>query len=304
MTATLILGTRGSRLALIQAEFCAGRLRESGFEVEIETVKTAAEHRPDDSLSLIDQRDVFTRQLDLALLNGEIDFAVHSMKDVPTKIPENIVVAAIGERHETSDLLVSPQEWGVDELPEGARVATSSPRRYAQLLHRRPDLGIVEIRGNVETRISKVEKGQAEALVLAGAGLGRLGLDAPHTVIPKEVMLPAPGQGALAVATLEDHPLRQSIREATNHPESERAVLAERSMLAALEGGCRVPVGGYAVVEGDRVNLEGVVAATDGGRLYQGEMEGEEPEELGELLAEELLSRGAGEVLAQVRGAT
>lgn len=302
MTETLVLGTRGSRLALIQAESCAEMLREAGFEVEIQTVKTTAEHRPDDSLSMIDQRDVFTRQLDLALLNGEIDLAVHSMKDVPTEIPDRIVVSAVGERREPSDLLVSPKEWGVDDLPEGARVATSSPRRYAQLLYHRLDLGIVEIRGNVETRIRKVEEGQAEALVLAGAGLGRLGLEVPHTVIPKEVMLPAPGQGALAVATLEDHPLRESIRAATNHPESERAVLAERSMLAALEGGCRVPVGGYAMVEEDRVNLEGVVAATDGSVLYRGEMEWEDPEELGRLLAGELISQGAEEVLAQVRG--
>src|SRR3990170_3097366 len=174
--APVILGTRGSKLALAQANACTERLREVGLEVEVKIIKTTSEHHPNLPLSVIDQRDVFTRQLDEALLTGEIDLAVHSAKDVPTEVPRGIVLAAITRRHDPSDVLVSEEGYDVDGLPEGAVVATSSLRRRAQLLHRRPDLRIVEIRGNVDTRIRKVREGTADALVLARAGLMRLGM--------------------------------------------------------------------------------------------------------------------------------
>lgn len=297
----VILGTRGSKLALTQAEICAEGLRAAGLEVEVRIIKTTSEHHPNLPLSVIDQRDVFTRQLDEALLAGEIDLAVHSAKDVPTEVPEGIILAAFTERHDPSDVLVSGVGYGVDDLPEGAVVATSSLRRRAQLLCRRSDLRIVEIRGNVDTRVRKMREGQADALVLARAGLERLGLDVPHTALEPEVMLPAVGQGSLAIATLEDHPLRETIRAALDHGPSARAVRAERAMLNALEGGCRVPVGALGNVEGSKVRLRGVVASPDGALVYRGAAEGEEPEEVGGRLARDLLAQGASVVLGEIR---
>ncbi len=297
----VVLGTRGSKLALTQANASAARLRTVGLEVEVRIIKTTSEHHPDLPLSVIDQRDVFTRQLDEALLRGEIDLAVHSAKDVPTEISERIVLAAIIERHDPSDVLVSERGYDEDSLPEGAIVATSSLRRRAQLLHRRPDLSVVEIRGNVDTRVRKMREGQADALLLAHAGLLRLGLDVPHVVVPTQIMLPAVGQGALAVAMLEEHSLRRTVHEALDHEATGKAVLAERAMLNALEGGCRVPVGALGVVEGPRVRLRGVVVSPDGALVYRGEAEGEEPEEVGRRLARDLLEQGAAVVLGEIR---
>ncbi len=298
----VVLGTRGSKLALVQANACAERLRASGLKVEVRVIKTTSEHYPDLSLSVIDQRDVFTRQLDEALLRGEIALAIHSAKDVPTEVPQGIVLAAITERHDPFDVLISGEGYDVDDLPEGAVVATSSLRRRAQLLHRRPDLSIVEIRGNVDTRIRKVREGAADALVLARAGLERLGLDVPYTVISTEIMLPAVSQGALAVATLGGHPLRDAIRKALNDELTEKVVRAERAMLNALEGGCRVPVGALGrMTEESRVWLQGIVVSPDGALLYRGEATGEEPEEVGGRLALYLLDQGAGVVLAEIR---
>ncbi len=299
----LILGTRGSRLALVQANACAGRLREAGMEVEIRVIKATSDHLPEVPFSVIDRRDVFTRQLDEALLAGEIDLAIHSLKDVPTEVPEGIVLAAVTERHDPSDVLVSEGRYDVDGLPRGAVVATSSLRRRAQLLHRRPDLDVIEIRGNVDTRVRKMREGEADAIVLARAGLERLGMGAevPHTVVSADVMLPAVGQGSLAAATLGDHPLRGRVREALNHAPSERAALAERAMLRTLEGGCRVPVGALAIAQDEAVRLRGVVASPDGALVYRGEAEGEEPEPVGERLARDLLDRGAEIVLGEIR---
>ena len=298
---TAILGTRGSRLALVQAEECAATLRAAGIEVEVRIIRTTSEHHPEMPLAVIDQRDVFTRQLDEALLSGEIDLAVHSLKDVPTEPPEWVDLAAITRRRDPSDVLVSDGRHTLEDLPQGAVVATSSQRRRAQLLYRRPDLEVVGIRGNVDTRVRKMREGAADAVVLARAGLERLGLDAPHTVIPADTVLPAVGQGALAAATLHDHPLRGLVREALNHRPTERVVLAERAMLRALEGGCRVPVGASSDARGNVVRLRGVVISPDGALVYRGEAEGEEPEEVGERLARDLLEQGAAVVLGEIR---
>lgn len=298
---TAILGTRGSRLALVQAESCAAVLREAGIGVEIRIIKTTSEHHPDTPLAVIDQRDVFTRQLDEAMLSGEIDLAVHSLKDVPTELPEGLVLSAITRRHDPSDVLVSEGRHTLHDLPHGAVVATSSLRRRAQLLHHRPDLEIVGIRGNVDTRVRKMREGAADAVVLARAGLERLGLNAPYTVIPTGVILPAVGQGALAVATRLDDRLSAPVRKALNHGPTELAVLAERAMLRTLEGGCRVPVGASSAVEGGVVRLSGVVISPDGALAYRGEASGEEPEEVGYRLASGLIEQGAAVVLGEVR---
>ena len=298
---TAILGTRGSRLALAQAEECAASLRAAGTAVEIRIIRTTSEHHPDTPLAIIDQRDVFTRQLDEALLSGEIDLAVHSLKDVPTEPPEWVDLAAFTLRRDPSDVLVSDGRHTLEDLPQGAVVATSSQRRRAQLLHHRPDLEVVDIRGNVDTRVRKMREGAADALVLARAGFERLGLDAPHTVIPADKVLPAVGQGALAAATLHDHPLRGLVRRVLNHGPTERSVLAERAMLRTLEGGCRVPVGAISAVRGTVVRLRGVVVSPDGALAYRGEAEGEEPEEVGVRLALDLLEQGAAAVLEEIR---
>ncbi len=300
-TRLVVVGTRGSKLALTQANACAKRLRASGFSVEVRIVKTTSEHHPDLPLSVIDQRDVFTRQLDEALFVGEIDLAVHSAKDVPTELPEGIVLAAITERHDPSDVLVSDGGYDMDALPQGSIVATSSLRRRAQLLHHRPDLRVVEIRGNIDTRVRKMRAGEAEALILARAGLERLDLGVPHAVLSSDSMLPAVSQGALAVATLEEHHLYAEIRKALNHEPSETSIRAERAMLKALEGGCRVPVGALASLHGSKLRIQGVVATPDGALIYRGEVEGEEPEEVGERLARDLLKQGAALVLEEVR---
>ena len=302
---TLLLGTRGSRLALTQSETCAERLRARGLQVEIRVVRTTSEYRPETPLSVIDRRDVFTRQIDEALLAGEIDLAVHSLKDVPTELPGGLVLAAISERHDPSDVLVSEAGWNTGGLPGGATVATGSLRRRAQLLHRRPDLNIVEIRGNVETRVRKMREGDADAVVLARAGLERLGLTSrvPHAALSPNAMLPAVGQGFLGVATLCDHPLRELLRGTLNDGEGERAALAERAMLRALEGGCRVPVGALAFVREGEVRLRGLVASPDGALMYEGEAAGREPEDVGGRLAQDLLDQGAGIVLGEIRGA-
>jgi hydroxymethylbilane synthase len=296
-----VLGTRGSRLALVQAEECAAVLRAAGIEVEVRIIRTTSEHLPDTPLAVIDQRDVFTRQLDEALLSGEIDLAVHSLKDVPTELPAGISLSAVTRRHDPSDVLVSEERYTLDGLPQEAVVATSSLRRRAQLLHHRPDLEVVGIRGNVDTRVRKMREGAADAVVLARAGLERLGLDVPHTTIPPDVVLPAVGQGALAVATMRDHPLRGPIREALHHEPTEKAVLAERAMLRALEGGCRVPVGATSAVDGSMVRLVGTVISPDGALAYRGEAEGAEPEDLGKRVAFDLLEQGAAVVLGEVR---
>ncbi len=295
------LGTRGSKLAIVQAEYVAGKLRAAGLDVEIRIIRTTSDHLPDTPLAVIDRRDVFTRQLDEALISGDVDLAVHSLKDVPTELPDGIEIMAFTERHDPLDVLVSEERHDVDGLPEGAKVATSSLRRRAQLLHRRPDLEVSEIRGNVDTRVRKLREGEADALVLARAGLERLGLDAPHTVVPPDVILPAVGQGALAVAARGDTPLRETVCEALNHPSTEGSVLAERAMLRTLEGGCRVPVGALGVVESEQVWLRGIVASPDGALVYRGEAVGRDPEEIGERLARELLDQGAEIVLGEIR---
>ena len=299
----ITLGTRGSRLALTQSETCAEKLRAMGLRVEVEVVRTTSDHLPETPLSVIDRRDVFTRQLDEALLAGEIDLAIHSLKDVPTELPAGIVLAATSERHDPSDALVSADGLDVDGLPDGATVATGSLRRRAQLLHRRPDLRIVEIRGNVETRVRKMREGDADAIVLARAGLERLGLagEIPHAVLSPDVMLPAVGQGFLAAATLADHPMREAIRGALNDRAGERAALAERAMLRALEGGCRVPVGALGFAGEGGVRLRGLVASPDGALVYEGSAEGPLAEDVGERLARDLLEQGAGIVLGEIR---
>ena len=299
---TLRIGTRGSRLALWQANFVADRLRALAAprEVALVEIQTAGDQVRDRPLALIGGEGVFTKEIQRALLDGAADVAVHSLKDLPTLPVEGLTLAAVPPRGATGDVVVSVKYRRFDDLPPGAVVATSSLRRRAQLLHRRADLRVVDIRGNVETRLRKLETDGLDATVLAQAGLERLGLSQAITeILDPEWMLPAVGQGALGlecragdaatlglVGRLDDGPTRQ-------------AVVAERALLRALGGGCQVPLGAAAVVSDDRLTLRAAVLRPDGGRRIEGEVTGppNEATALGQRLARELLAAGAEDLL-------
>lgn len=309
----LRIGTRGSALALWQTERVRGLLHTAGYATERVEIRTTGDLNQDVSLSRIGARALFTRQIDDALLDGRIDLAVHSLKDLPTVLPAGLVLAAVGEREDPRDALVgrSPVRWS--GIPQGATVATSSLRRRAQVLHLRPDLRVTDIRGNVDTRLSKLDaNAEWSALLLAAAGLIRLGLE--HRIgerLPLDLMLPAPGQGALAVTTREqDSRASTAARDALHHQPTALAVTAERAFLRRLEGGCQVPVGAHAELENRtgaaELRLRGRLVSLGGERAVAGEVVGAAPDEdraaaLGTALAERLLAQGGSEILATVR---
>ena len=305
------IGTRASALALWQTEHVRARLHAAGIEterVEIRTTGDMVQHVP---LASIGGRALFTRQIDEALLEGRIDLAVHSLKDLPTTLPEGIALAAVGEREDPRDALVGrgPISW--DALPRGGVVATSSLRRRAQLLHLRPDLEVRDVRGNVDTRLSKLEANTDwSAILLAVAGLVRLGLEERiGERLPTETMLPAPGQGALAVTARAGHHAAASAAAlAVHHAGTALAVAAERAFLRTLEGGCQVPVAAHAALDGEVLRLHGRVVSLRGERGVEGRdastpRDEQEADDLGARLAERLLEDGALAILAEVRAA-
>jgi hydroxymethylbilane synthase len=305
------IGTRGSALAIWQTEQVRARLRARGFETERVEIKTTGDLAKEIPLSQIGSRALFTKQIDDALLEGRIDLAVHSLKDLPTELPVGITLSAVGEREDPRDALVGRSQISWSQLPPGATIGTSSLRRRAQLLSARPDFRIVDLRGNVETRIAKLDaQPEWNAIVLATAGLLRLQLG--HRIgerLDPELMLPAPGQGALAVTVRsQDAGPYSAAREALHHPATSITVAAERAFLRRLEGGCQVPVAAYAELDGDRsrLRLHGRVIALGGEMAVEGREEAEVPDdvsaaELGNRLAERLLKMGAAEVLADAR---
>jgi hydroxymethylbilane synthase len=311
--AALRVGTRGSALALWQTERIRALLAGTGRPTQKIEIRTTGDIVQDVPLARIGSTALFTRQIDDAMLAGRIDIAVHSLKDLPTELPQGIAIAAIGEREDSSDALVGrgPLRWS--EVPRGAVVATSSLRRRAQLLHARPDLQARDIRGNVDTRLAKLEANPDwSAILLATAGLLRLGLgNRIGERLPQEVMLPAPGQGALAVTARADDPdTIAAARAAVHHAPSALAVSAERAFLRELEGGCQVPVGALASLEtaagATTLRLHGRVISLGGDRIVEGRESGEvrtpeDAERLGSSLAERLLAEGAAGILADVR---
>jgi hydroxymethylbilane synthase len=296
----LRLGARGSALSLAQAELVR-RALAAHADVEIVTVKTTGD-RLSETGEPIGWKGDFTKELDAALLSGRIDLAVHSLKDVPSAIPEGLLLAAVPRREDPSDVLVTYPRRRLGDLPAGARVGTSSPRRRAQLLAARADLEILEARGNVDTRIRRLREREWDAIVLARAGLARLGrLEEIAEVFSEDTLLPAVGQGALAlVARRGDDaalgPLRE-IDDSSSHSE----VLAERSMLRGLEAGCRAPVAGRAHVVGGSLRLSGGVFSADGSRILREAAEGPVPacESIGRSVADRLLARGAADLIAE-----
>jgi hydroxymethylbilane synthase len=308
--APLRVGTRGSALALWQTERIRQLLTAAGHATERIEIRTTGDMVQEVPLSRIGSAALFTRQIDEAMLAGRIDIAVHSLKDLPTVLAPGITIAAIGEREDPSDALVGRGPLGWNEVPNGAVVATSSLRRKAQLLHARPDLRVQDIRGNVDTRLSKLEGNSSwHAILLATAGLLRLGRgDRIGERLPPAVMLPAPGQGALAVTVRADAAdAIAAVRAAVHHQPTAVAVSAERGFLRRLEGGCQVPVAAHATIDSSGfLRLHGRVISLDGDRMVEGREEGrvrtpEEAERLGTALAERLLGEGANAILSQVR---
>ena len=294
----ITIGSRGSQLALWQAHHIAARLKEQGVETRLQIIKTTGDKIQDVPLAQVGGKGLFTKEIEEALLAGTIDLAVHSLKDMPTDLPAGLTLAAIPEREEPRDALIGAE---LDELCEGTRVGTSSLRRTAQLHALGLGLKIETLRGNVDTRLRKLDEGQYEVIVLAAAGLRRLGWqDRIAQLIPVEVMCPAVGQGALAIETRDDGGPAQHVARSLNHPPTQTAVTAERALLAVLGGGCQVPIGAHASVDGQRIQLSAIVASPDGTRVIRGELSGTDPSSLGQRLGEQLLRDGAREILAAV----
>jgi hydroxymethylbilane synthase len=302
MTKPLRIGTRGSPLALWQAHFVRDRLRalDPSRPIELVEIQTEGDLVRDVPLVQLGGQGAFTKAIQQALLDNRADVAVHSLKDLPTFSVEGLMLVAVPERGPSGDAFVSKKHSSFAGLPTGATVATSSLRRRAQLLHRRRDLKLIDMRGNVETRLSKLATQNLDAIVLAEAGLVRLGLTEHITeILDRAWMLPAVGQGALGLECRTDDAETRSLVQRLNHAETHAAVLAERAMLRGLGGGCQVPIGAASSVRHDTLTLRGVVLPPDGKRRIEAEVSGplEEPEIMGEELAAVLLARGAAELL-------
>lgn len=304
--ATLRLGTRGSPLALWQARHVAARLTGAhpGLVVDIVVIKTQGDQRTDVPLGAVGGKGVFVREIEDALLDRSIDFAVHSLKDMPTEQPDGLVLTAFLERHDPRDALLTTAGFEFAELPDATLVATGSPRRRSQLRHARPDLGMTLVRGNVDTRIRKLKEGGFGAMVLAVAGVERLGIaEVPLRPIPVSVSLPAVGQGAIAVeARIDDAATRRAL-EVLDHAPTATCTAAERAFLRRLGGGCLAPATAHAVLEGARIRVEAMVGDPDGRRLLREGEEGpaSEGDAIGERLADRLLARGGDAILRDAR---
>lgn len=300
---TLRIGTRGSPLALWQANHVAGvlRARQPSVAVEIVRIQTTGDQVRDRPLSQIGGDGLFTKEIQQALLNEQVDVAVHSLKDLPTTVINDLVLAAVPARGACGDAFVSRQFKRFDELPRGATLATSSLRRRAQVLHHRPDLKLVDIRGNVETRLRKLAESELAGLILAQAGLERLGLGhAISEVLDPTWMLPAVGQGALGIECRLGDTTTQNLIRILDDSQTHAAVFAERSMLRALGGGCQVPIGAVTAIDADVIRLRGVVVSVDGCQWIEAETNGSllAAEALGKQVATELLKRGAKALLS------
>lgn len=299
------IGTRASQLALVQAEWVGGRIRELVPEADVELVciSTKGDRILDVPLARVGGKGLFVKEIEEALLDGRIDLAVHSMKDVPAVLPAALHIAVVPEREVPQDAFVSRKFAGLDELPRGATLGTSSLRRKAQLLALRPDLELRDLRGNVGTRLEKLDRGDFDAIMLAAAGLRRLGLEARITAsMAPETMLPAVGQGALGIEMRRSDAVLLERILPLHHAETAVTVAAERAFLTRLEGGCQVPIGAYATLHAGRVELSGLIATADGKTVLRETRSSARSgaENLGRELAEALLARGGRAILEAV----
>jgi len=294
------IGTRGSALALWQAHHVRDRLAALGHAAEIVTITTTGDRLQTSRLEAVGGKAAFLKEIEEALLAREVDLAVHSLKDVPVQLPPGLELCAFLERADPRDALVSRSGAALDALPPGARVGTTSLRRRSQLLARRPDLAPADLRGNVDTRLRRLRAGEYDAILLAVAGLERLGAAGEITqVIPAEVLLPAPGQGVITLESRCDDAVVSAAAALLHHQASARSVQAERAFLAGLGGGCNVPLGAFAEASSGGLRLRAYVGREDGSAAVRGEREGRDPGALGRSLADELLGRGAAELLGR-----
>ncbi len=318
---TLVIGTRGSKLALTQSEQIAALLRAAhpGLTVELQIISTKGDRILDVALSAVGDKGLFVKEIETALLAHEVDLAVHSCKDMPSLLPDGLTLAAFPKRVDPRDALVLPLTHAapssdatgnpLDRLPQGATVGTSSLRRACQLQALRPDLQLRDVRGNVDTRLRKLDEGQYDAIILATAGLSRLGLSQRISCpLPPEVMLPAVAQGTLAIEARSEDPVTLDLLGVLDDPATRVAALTERAFLRRLEGGCQVPIAAHAALDAAQsgmLRLSGLVGALDGSVMVRGEKMGDssDPEGLGLALAEELLAQGAADLLAAIRPA-
>ncbi len=302
----LVIGSRGSDLALWQAHFVKHELEKNnnGLSVEIKLIKTKGDKILDVALSKIGDKGLFTKELEVKLLNDEIDIAVHSLKDLQTEIPKELKLACVTKRHPVEDVLIARRKGTtIDDLKVGATVATGSLRRRAQLKHIRPDLNIVELRGNVPTRIEKFLASDWDAIILARAGVERLKLNKHiSSIIDKEIMLPAVGQGALGIEIKSTNKFAEEVIKSINDENTFAAVTAERALLKKLEGGCQIPIGAFAELKANGLYLTGLVASIDGDITLRKTLRGSKknPEALGIKLAADLIKAGAKKILNEI----
>lgn len=305
MKANLIIGTRQSLLALWQSNHIASLLRKQypDCQVSLKKIVTKGDRILDVPLAQIGGKGLFTKEIETELLDGTVDLAVHSLKDMPTVLPEGLCLTAITTRANVGDAFVSNKYASFSELPQGAVLGTSSLRRKAQLLAVRPDLKIVDLRGNVDTRLRKLDEGQMDAIILAAAGLERLGhADRIREIIPNTVCLPAVGQGALAIECRSDNKEVRDMLAFLNDLPTKQATDAERAFLGLIEGGCQVPIGVHAEVENDNVKIEAVIASLDGSKVLRNNITGPavNAAELGRKLGQQMLTEGGEQILADI----
>ncbi|MEW6544157.1 MAG: hydroxymethylbilane synthase [Nitrospirota bacterium] len=304
---SLVIGTRGSRLALWQAEWIQAQLKTLApdLAVTLRTIKTSGDNILDVPLAKIGGKGLFVKEIEEALLREEIDLAVHSMKDVPTQLPEGLAIVCVPAREDPRDALIGRNGLPLAGLPEGARVGTSSLRRQAQLLHHRPDLTIQMLRGNLDTRLRKLGEGEYDGIILAAAGLRRMGwLDQVTDYLPFDICLPAIGQGALGLEARSGDPFVGELVGRLEHGPTRTAVTAERALLERLEGGCQVPIAAHATVDGGTLVLDGLIASVDGKRVIRDQVRGvvSEARSLGLGLGERLLASGGDRILNEIYG--
>lgn len=304
----IIIGSRGSKLALVQSNWVKSELERCSpsIEVTIEKISTKGDKITDVPLSRLGGKGLFTKELEVALLEGRIDLAVHSMKDLPTEVPGGLMIGAVSKREDPHDILISKKNVGLRELPKGAKVGTSSLRRRAQLLALRPDLVIKDLRGNLDTRLKKLDITDLDAIIVARAGVLRLGFKERATqIIPFEELLPAVGQGALCVEIrANDGETKELVTKTIDDPATRYAVEAERALLAELEGGCQIPIGAVAqAIPDNQLELQAIVCSLDGKVAIRDKLIGTavQAEEIGHKLAQKLLSMGADKVLREIR---
>ncbi|MBD2124585.1 hydroxymethylbilane synthase [Trichocoleus sp. FACHB-262] len=307
-TRTIRIGSRKSQLALVQTYWVRDQLQQHFPEItfEVHTMSTQGDNILDVALAKIGDKGLFTKELELGMLNREIDFAVHSLKDLPTNLPDGLTLAAVTERENPADALVVQEKYKgcqIDTLPDGAVIGTSSLRRLAQLRHLFPQYTFKDVRGNLNTRLAKLDAGEYDALILAAAGLQRLGMsDRIHQILPIEVSLYAVGQGALGIECRADDVETLSLLKAIEHISTRDRVLSERAFLRELEGGCQVPIGVHTQLDGETLALTGLVASVDGQQLLKDTVIGSanEAEQVGIQLAHGLRQQGAQEILNQI----